>query len=277
MIITDVLQKHNIPFRVSGNDAVIKCLNPEHDDLNPSMRVDLTTGAFNCFSCGFKGLLLSHFNEEYSKLGLLRNKLSKSLKEARSLEIGYNFPEDAMFLKTSFRGISSRTITRFNLFTSETLGPDRVFMPIYTPTGKLSSFIGRSTSIAVSPKYLFTPKLSQKFPYPVENNSELNLVEGPFDMLKMHDAGITNTACCFGTSISPKFIDLLGALHTRKINIFFDGDDRGQQAAEKAISVLESHGFYTENIYIKDKDPGELTQNFLKDLYEKRTNSRSKA
>ena len=34
-----------------GKDYVVSCLNPEHDDKNPSMRIDQITGIFNCFSC----------------------------------------------------------------------------------------------------------------------------------------------------------------------------------------------------------------------------------
>ena len=55
MIAIDLLTEKGIDFKVQGNDAVIKCLNPEHDDTNPSMRVDKITGVFHCFSCGFKG------------------------------------------------------------------------------------------------------------------------------------------------------------------------------------------------------------------------------
>ena len=45
------LEEKGIDYTLSGKDAVIQCLNPEHDDNNPSMRVDKLTGMFHCFSC----------------------------------------------------------------------------------------------------------------------------------------------------------------------------------------------------------------------------------
>ncbi len=39
MIAIDLLSERNIDFSVKGQDAIISCLNPEHDDSNPSLRV----------------------------------------------------------------------------------------------------------------------------------------------------------------------------------------------------------------------------------------------
>ena len=61
MIAEELLQSKGIQYQVSGKDAKIHCLNPEHDDTNPSMRVDRITGIFHCFSCGYKGNLFTYF------------------------------------------------------------------------------------------------------------------------------------------------------------------------------------------------------------------------
>ena len=55
MTVEELLVEEKIQFKVSPADFVVKCLNPEHDDTNPSMRIDKITGVYNCFSCGFKG------------------------------------------------------------------------------------------------------------------------------------------------------------------------------------------------------------------------------
>ena len=44
MIAEDLLKEKGIKYQISGKDAKIHCLNPEHDDTNPSMRVDRITG-----------------------------------------------------------------------------------------------------------------------------------------------------------------------------------------------------------------------------------------
>ena len=48
--VEELLVAKDIPYKVSGKDVVIKCLNPDHDDSNPSMRVDRHMGMFNCFA-----------------------------------------------------------------------------------------------------------------------------------------------------------------------------------------------------------------------------------
>ena len=40
MTAEELLIEKGITYRLSGQDAVISCLNPEHDDTKPSKRVD---------------------------------------------------------------------------------------------------------------------------------------------------------------------------------------------------------------------------------------------
>ena len=58
MNVEELLQSKHVPFMPKGKDYVVSCLSPEHDDSNPSMRIDQITGIFHCFSCGYKGNLL---------------------------------------------------------------------------------------------------------------------------------------------------------------------------------------------------------------------------
>ena len=68
MNVDEVLHKHKIVFRNQGADYVVACLNPEHDDSNPSMRIDKITGIFHCFSCGFKGNIFKYYDTPVSHL-----------------------------------------------------------------------------------------------------------------------------------------------------------------------------------------------------------------
>ena len=43
----ELLQEKNLDFKLSGRDLLVKCLNPEHEDTNPSMRIDNVTGIFH--------------------------------------------------------------------------------------------------------------------------------------------------------------------------------------------------------------------------------------
>lgn len=61
MQVLELLQKHGHKVKPSGQDYLICCLNPEHEDNNPSMRIDKISGIFNCLSCGFKGNLYKYY------------------------------------------------------------------------------------------------------------------------------------------------------------------------------------------------------------------------
>ena len=40
MDVLEILNKEEVGYTPSGQDYLIRCLNPEHDDSNPSLRVD---------------------------------------------------------------------------------------------------------------------------------------------------------------------------------------------------------------------------------------------
>ena len=62
MDVLELLNKEEVGYTPSGQDYLIRCLNPEHDDSNPSLRVDKVTGVMHCFSCGFRGNVFAHFD-----------------------------------------------------------------------------------------------------------------------------------------------------------------------------------------------------------------------
>ena len=74
MTVEELLVVEKIKFKQSPADFVVHCLNPEHDDTNPSMRIDKITGVFNCFSCGFKGNIFKHFDKPSNYLDIKREK-----------------------------------------------------------------------------------------------------------------------------------------------------------------------------------------------------------
>ena len=59
--VLELLKKHNVLYTEGAKDYVVRCLNPEHDDQSPSLRIDKVTGKMHCFSCGYKVNIFSHF------------------------------------------------------------------------------------------------------------------------------------------------------------------------------------------------------------------------
>ena len=96
------------------------------------------------------------------------------------------------------------------------------------------------------------------------------LVEGIFDMVNLHDKGLSNAVCCFGTkNINTDKLSMLKIQGVESIDIFFDGDDPGQQAALRLKEMCEEVDLVSRNIHLKDTDPGALTENQVIKLRDK--------
>ena len=63
MTVEELLRQRELYFIPKGADFLVSCLNPEHEDKNPSMRIDQITGIYQCFSCEFKGNIFTYFGE----------------------------------------------------------------------------------------------------------------------------------------------------------------------------------------------------------------------
>lgn len=272
MSVEALLEENSIYYRAQGRDYVIRCLSPDHEDKNPSLRIDKITGVFQCMSCGYKGDIFTEFGQTPNRLQIKRLKLKDKLKIKYAEGIGLKFPDKRIPYTGDWRGISSETYQKFEAFTShlpEYAG--RILFPIRDITGRICAFQGRHTS-GGTPKYLNSPPHAKLpiFPIPEPIQGSVILVEGMFDMLNLYDKGLTNSIACMGVSnINADKIALLKIRGVRKIYTFFDGDDAGQKGIKKAIELCEKGEVEHNNIYFKDKDPGELTQEQITKLKDK--------
>ncbi len=280
--VANLLKEKSIYFNYQGNDLTVKCLNPDHDDSNPSMRIDKTTGAFHCFSCGFKGNIFRYFgvltNQSFLKVAKLKEKIAQLKIDKEGLEI----PPVAIPYPRTFRGISVATLKRFDAFylpgeSKEMRGfEDRIIFPIRDITGKIRSFQGRHTLSSGSPKYLNWPSNVSLLPYPCTfpaRHSSIVMVEGWFDALNCIDKGLENTVCTFGTNTLQK--DTKSKLlpykmqGINKIFLMFDGDDAGREAAKKLKPLIEELEFTVEIIELEDdSDPGGMSQEYIDSIKE---------
>ena len=276
--VLDLIKKQGLTYKLSGKDYLIACLNPEHDDNNPSFRVDKITGISHCFSCGYKVNIFKHY-------GVVANftsiKIAKLKDKLRNLHIDFNgvdFPEEMVPMLKPFRGITAKTLKEFGAFYthgSEKL-QDRIFFPIKDVRGKNIVYVGRHMMSQGNPRYLNYPTgvtmpiFPESFKGPAKSAV---LVEGIFDMLNLYDKGLHNVCCTFGTNTLFKEAALkLLALRTQgisKIYLMYDGDEAGQQAMDKLIPVLEEAEYTVEKITLEDgTDPGELSQEYVDSIKE---------
>ena len=115
-MIDDILEQRGIKYFPKGNDYLVHCLNPEHDDSNPSMRIDKVTGVFQCFSCGYKGSILALFNERINHLQVRKELFKQKLIEKRAESIGLSFPFNYIPYVGNWRNIRPETYRKFEAF-----------------------------------------------------------------------------------------------------------------------------------------------------------------
>lgn len=275
--VEEILLKKKIEYQEKGSDFLIKCLNPEHDDSSPSMRVDKVMGIYHCWSCNFKGNIFKLFGAKPNWLEIKRQKVKQLIYKKLAESIGLEIPAKATPFQEQWRGISAETFAHFRAF-KYPADPfkDRVVFPITDFTGKIVAFLGRHTEVGVKDRYhVFPEKTSLPiFPLVQPIGGSILLVEGIFDMLNLHDKGITNAVALFGANIfNVDKLETLKLMGASSIDLLLDPDEAGQAAAKKIQELCEEHGISCRNTKIKDveKDPGSLSkievQRLRKHLY----------
>ena len=247
-----------------GADYLIHCINPDHDDAHPSMRVDKVSGVYHCFGCGHKGNLLTEYGYSPSVIDTkslrIKQKISKIL--AGELKI----PVGAVPFKHEHRGISVDTYNHFGAFIHENY-EGRIVFPIKNAANHTVAFLGRYIHSEASPKYKVYPEhtpLPLFPPKPEIYNGSIILVEGLFDMLNLYEHGLRNIVSTFGTSTVFKKVkealDPYLLQGVNKVYIMFDGDEAGRVATKKLMSIIPEK-YNPEEIELPDGiDPGDLSR-----------------
>ncbi|MEB3351422.1 MAG: DNA primase [Cyanobacteriota bacterium] len=126
----------------------------------------------------------------------------------------------------------------------------RVMVPIRDRQGRVIGFGGRSLDGA-EPKYLNSPETEvfekgkhlfglDRAADPIRRADRAVLVEGYFDVIALHAAGITNAVAALGTALSSQQItQLCRCTDSRRLILNFDSDGAGVRAAQRAIGEAE--------------------------------------
>jgi DNA primase len=124
----------------------------------------------------------------------------------------------------------------------------RVTFPIQDARGRVVAFGGRALEAGQEPKYLNSPEspLFRKreafygFPHAQEairRRERVVVVEGYFDRIALHRAGIEETLATCGTALSEDHARALRR-RVRQVVLLFDGDAAGRRAALRALELL---------------------------------------
>jgi DNA primase len=268
--VLDLIQKNGLQYQVSGRDYLIKCLNPEHPDTNPSFRVDRISGIAHCFSCGFKTNIFKYYGVFTNPIPIKIARLKEKLQDLKTWAAGLELPAGAVPYTKTFRGISQQTLKHFEAFYTHQVEKlaDRIIFPIKDITGKTVVYVARHTLSNGNPRYINYPNKVQIPLFPPQvpaGYKSLVLVEGIFDMLNLYDKGLKNVTCTFGTNTLQADTKLkllpFKAQGVSHIYLLMDGDEAGRKAAQILKPIIEESEFIVEIIKLPDDtDPGELDQ-----------------
>ena len=153
----------------------------------------------------------------------------------------------------------------------------RVMFPIHNLTGRVIGFGGRIlVNDKKSPKYQNSPeseiydkKQTLYGIYFAKNaiarQDECILVEGYFDVLRMHQIGIENVVASSGTSLTMEQIRLVKR-YTKNITMLYDGDAAGVHAALRGTDMILSEGMNVRVVVLPpEHDPDTFANDYSVD------------
>jgi len=128
---------------------------------------------------------------------------------------------------------------------------NRLMVPLLAPGGAVLGF-GARTLGDDPPKYLNSPESAvyhkSQYLFALEQarrhvsaEGEVIVVEGYFDAIALHQAGLRNTVATSGTALTPDHARQLRRL-ARGVALTFDGDAAGQEAMLRSLGVLLAEG-----------------------------------
>jgi DNA primase len=146
----------------------------------------------------------------------------------------------------------------------------RLIFPIHGETGDPIAFGGRRVNDEDDPKYLNSPetalfnKSKTLFGLPMARTAMRDagravVVEGYTDVIACHQAGLENVVGTLGTAFTAGHAQRLRS-QCAEVVLLFDGDEAGQNAADRAIDVLIAArvdirvALLTEEMGAKDPD-----------------------
>ncbi|MGD0228943.1 MAG: DNA primase [Syntrophorhabdales bacterium] len=128
----------------------------------------------------------------------------------------------------------------------------RLVIPICDMRGKVVGFGGRAMGKEVLPKYINSPESAvftkrsvlygvDKARREIAEQDEAIIVEGYFDLISLHAAGVKNAVATLGTSVTEDQVSRLRN-YTENITLMMDGDEAGVKSALRLITLFAEMG-----------------------------------
>jgi DNA primase len=147
----------------------------------------------------------------------------------------------------------------------------RIVIPIFDINGKVIGFGGRSMERDAIPKYINSPESSvfskrsvlygmDRAKREITAQDHAVIVEGYFDLMSLHKAGIGNVVATLGTAITEEQVSRLRNF-TENITLVLDGDEAGIKSAFRLITLFGEMDINGNMVILPDgHDPDSLVR-----------------
>ena len=141
----------------------------------------------------------------------------------------------------------------------------RLIIPIRAPDGRVVAFGGRLLLGDQGPKYL-NSKESRLYNKSetlyaldrardeVRRRKSAVLVEGYFDVIGLHQAGVLHAVALCSTALTPGHLSQLQRVEARELVLLLDGDEAGRKAVERLAPALLGAGTSTRVALLPEGD-----------------------
>jgi len=156
----------------------------------------------------------------------------------------------------------------------------RIVVPICDVRGRVVGFGGRALAKDVLPKYINSPESAvftkRSVLYGLDaarreitERDEVIMVEGYFDLITLHSAGVKNAVATLGTSVTEEQLSRLRN-YTENMTLMLDGDEAGIKSALRLIAPLAEMGINGKMVLLPEgHDPDSFVRAFGLDGFQK--------
>lgn len=249
------------------------------EDGHPSWSINLNTGLFICYSCGYRGSLLTLISDmtgvslDEAKAHGVKVDLQTTVARMRPVNIAPRrdkvFPESSLAQfhepprwARNKRGVSMEACQWYGVKWDHL--DESWILPIRRSDGTLIGWQVKGESSRVFKNYPLGVKKSQcLFGYERFEGGRMVVVESPLDTLRMRTNGITGGVSTFGSEVSRAQIGMMTAADEVVFALDnYKTDDAGRKSTLRLIKqtrgVLASVRVFNYG-GIDAKDPGDMT------------------
>ncbi len=260
------LRRYQVKLRRSGVDQYRGCCPIHGGDGRDAFHANLRKNVFHCFSCGAGGTVLDFvaameqcsLREAARKLAgesaggwqpaRMREPQRVTKKSKPPAPLGFTLRGiDTAHPYLAARGIETGTAEQFGvgLYRGAGIFSRRLVIPIHNERGELVAYCGRAVD-GSQPRYRFPSGFAKSaMVFNLHRAAAIGqpavvVVEGFFDCLKLHQAGVRAVVALMGATLyEAQQRALLRQFHS--FTLMLDGDTAGRHATATIAAQLRPH------------------------------------